>query len=219
MKSLSEIKQAVIDTGRQMIERGLVAGTWGNISCRGDRDNQVVITPSGRPYPELQTTDLVVVDLAGNILEGERPSSELPLHLAIYQAHPEVQAVVHTHSIYATACAVAGKAIPPSLEEMVQVVGGEVAVAQYALPGTAELAQNAVLALGDKTAVLLANHGAVACGPSLTEALLVAELVEKAAQIHAIAGQLGGARRLSEEDIHRMRRFYVENYCQLKRKG
>ena len=219
MKSLSEIKQAVIDTGRQMIERGLVAGTWGNISFRGDRDNRVVITPSGRPYPELQTTDLVVVDLAGNILEGVRPSSELPLHLAIYQAHNEIQAVVHTHSIYATACAVAGETIPPSLEEMVQVVGGGVAVAQYALPGTAELAQNAVRALGDKTAVLLANHGAVACGPSLTEALLVAELVEKAAQIHAIAGQLGGARRLSEEDIHRMRRFYVENYCQLKRKG
>ena len=219
MQSLSEIKQAVIDAGRQMIERGLVAGTWGNISFRGDRDNRVVITPSGRPYPELQTTDLVVVDLAGNILEGVRPSSELPLHLAIYQAHNEIQAVVHTHSIYATACAVAGETIPPSLEEMVQVVGGGVAVAEYALPGTAELAQNAVRALGDKTAVLLANHGAVACGPSLTEALLVAELVEKAAQIHAIAGQLGGARRLSEEDIHRMRRFYVENYCQLKRKG
>ena len=219
MQSLSEIKQAVIDAGRQMIERGLVAGTWGKISCRGESDNRVVITPSGRPYPELQTADLVVVDLAGNILEGARPSSELPLHLAIYQAHNEIQAVVHTHSIYATACAVAGETIPPSLEEMVQVVGGGVAVAEYALPGTAELAQNAVRALGDKTAVLLANHGAVACGPSLTEALLVAELVEKAAQIHAIAGQLGGARRLSEEDIHRMRRFYVENYCQLKRKG
>ena len=219
MKSLSEIKQAVIDAGRQMIERGLVAGTWGNISCRADRDNWIVITPSGRPYPELQTTDLVVVDLSGNILEGERPSSETPLHLAIYQAHPEILAVVHTHSIYATACAVAGKAIPPSLEEMVQVVGGGVDVAQYALPGTAELAQNAVLAMGDKAAVLLANHGAVACGPSLAEALLVAELVEKAAQIHAIAGQLGGARSLSEEDILRMRRFYVENYSKLKRKG
>jgi L-fuculose-phosphate aldolase len=219
MKSLSEIKQTVIDAGRQMIERGLVAGTWGNISIRGDRDNQVVITPSGRPYPELQTTDLVVVDFAGNILEGARPSSELPLHLAIYQARPEIRAVVHTHSIYATACAVAGKAISPSLEEMVQVVGGGVAVAQYALPGTTDLAQNAIRALGDKTAVLLANHGAVACGPSLPEALLVAELVEKAAKIHVIANQLGGARSLSEEDILRMRRFYVENYCQLKRKG
>ena len=219
MKSLSEIKQTVIDAGRQMIERGLVAGTWGNISCRGDRENRIVITPSGRPYTELQTTDLVVVDLSGNILEGERPSSEMPLHLAIYQAHPEILAVVHTHSIYATACAVAGTAIPPSLEEMVQVVGGGVDVAQYALPGTTELARNAVLALGDKAAVLLANHGAVACGPSLTEALLVAELVEKAAQIHAIASQLGGARSLSEEDILQMRRFYVENYSKLKRKG
>ena len=219
MNDVTQLRQAVVEAGRQMFERGLVAGTWGNISIRSDSGDQIAVTPSGRPYTELQPADIVLVSPDGHLLAGQRPSSELPLHLAIYAARPDVFAVVHTHSIYATACAVAGETIPPSLEEMVQVVGGEVAVAQYALPGTPELAQNAVLALGDRTAVLLANHGAVACGPSLAEALLVAELVEKAAQIHAIAGQLGGARRLSEEDIHRMRRFYVENYCQLKRKG
>jgi len=92
-----------------------------------------------------------------------------------------------------------------------QVVGGSVDVAHYALPGTNELAQNVVDALGDKTAALLSNHGDVACGPSLKEALLIAELVEKAAHIHVIAHQLGGARRLSDEDVQLMRRFYVEN--------
>ena len=219
MNDVTQLRQAVVEAGRQMFERGLVAGTWGNISIRSDSGDQIAVTPSGRPYTELQPADIVLVSPDGHLLAGQRPSSELPLHLAIYAARPDVFAVVHTHSIYATACAVAGKAIPPSLEEMVQVVGGEVAVAQYALPGTPELAQNAVLALGDRTAVLLANHGAVACGPSLAEALLVAELVEKAAQIYAIAGQLGGARSLSEEDILRMRRFYVENYSKLKRKG
>ena len=214
MQSMEELKQSVVLGGRQMIERNLVAGTWGNISLRNDAGNRIVITPSGRPYNELTPADVVVVDEEGTVVEGSRPSSELLLHMAIYAARPDVRAIVHTHSLYATACAVAGEAIPPCLEELVQVVGGGVNVAHYALPGTAQLAQNAVAALGDRTAVLLANHGAVACGPSLKEALLVAELVEKAAQIHAIAGQLGGARRLSDEDVQLMRRFYVEKYRQ-----
>ena len=211
---MEELKQSVVLGGRQMIERNLVAGTWGNISLRNDAGNRIVITPSGRPYNELNPADIVVVDEEGTVVEGSRPSSELLLHMAIYAARPDVRAIVHTHSLYATACAVAGEAIPPCLEELVQVVGGGVNVAHYALPGTAQLAQNAVDALEDRTAVLLANHGAVACGPSLKEALLVAELVEKAAQIHAIAGQLGGARRLSEEDVQLMRRYYVEKYRQ-----
>ena len=211
---MEELKQSVVLGGRQMIERNLVAGTWGNISLRNDAGNRIVITPSGRPYNELTPADVVVVDEEGTVVEGSRPSSELLLHRAIYAVRPEVRAIVHTHSLYATACAVAGEAIPPCLEELVQVVGGGVNVAHYALPGTAQLAQNAVDALEDRTAVLLANHGAVACGPSLKEALLVAELVEKAAQIHAIAGQLGGARRLSEEDVQLMRRYYVEKYRQ-----
>ena len=214
MQSMEELKQSVVLGGRQMIERNLVAGTWGNISLRNDAGNRIVITPSGRPYNELNPADIVVVDEEGTVVEGSRPSSELLLHMAIYAARPDVRAIVHTHSLYATACAVAGEAIPPCLEELVQVVGGGVNVAHYALPGTAQLAQNAVDALEDRTAVLLANHGAVACGPSLKEALLVAELVEKAAQIHAIAGQLGGARRLSDEDVQLMRRYYVEKYRQ-----
>jgi L-fuculose-phosphate aldolase len=212
MNGLAEMRQAVVDTGRQMIQRGLVAGTWGNISVRSSGGEQIAITPSGRPYDQLTFEDIVVVDPAGQILAGQRPSSELALHLAIYRARTDVRAIVHTHSLYATACAVAGKAIPASLEEMVQAVGGAVQVATYALPGTLELANHAVAALADRSAVLLANHGVAACGPSLAEALLVAELVEKAAHIHVVAEQLGGARELSDEDVALMRRFYLEHY-------
>ena len=207
-------KQSIISCGKQMFDRGLVAGTWGNISIRNAIGDRIFITPSGMPYGELTPEDIVVVDAVGNVLEGKRPSSELPLHLAIYAKRTDVLAIIHTHSLYATACAVAGEGIPPCLEELVQVVGGSVDVARYALPGTNELAQNVVDALGDKTATLLSNHGAVACGPSLKEALLIAELVEKAAHIHVIAHQLGGARRLSDEDVQLMRRFYVEKYRQ-----
>jgi L-fuculose-phosphate aldolase len=216
MDGLAEMRQAVVDAGRQMIGRGLVAGTWGNISVRCESGDRIAITPSGRPYDQLQAEDIVVVDPAGQILSGQRPSSELALHLAIYLKRTNVRAVVHTHSLYATACAVAGKAIPASLEEMVQAVGGPVQVATYALPGTVELANHAVAALADRSAVLLANHGVAACGPSLAEALLVAELVEKAAHIHVVAEQLGGARALSDEDVALMRRFYLEHYRQVK---
>ena len=212
MNQLAEMRQAVVDTGRQMIGHGLVAGTWGNISMRSPDGEQIAITPSGRPYDQLMPEDIVIINPTGQVLSGRRPSSELALHLAIYRARTDVRAVVHTHSLYATACAVAGKTIPASLEEMVQAVGGPVQVAAYALPGTVELAANAVAALADRSAVLLANHGVAACGPDLTEALLVAELVEKAAHIHVVAEQLGGARELSDEDVALMRRFYLEHY-------
>lgn len=197
-----------------MAELGLVAGTWGNVSVRADQAGIFAITPSGRPYTELSPADIVLIDHKGRIVEGENPSSELPLHLSIYQARPDVNAIVHTHSLYATACAVAGSAIPPCLEEFVQAVGGEVSVSRYALPGTPELAAAAVEALADRSAVLLANHGVVACGPSLKESLLVAQLVEKAAHIHVIARSLGGGKCLSESDVQLMRKFYWEKYRQ-----
>ncbi len=216
MDSMPEIKQAIVEAGRKMIARGLVAGTWGNISIREQVGGPIAITPSGRPYDQLQVSDIVIVDPDGNVLSGGHPSSELALHLAVYRARTDVCSIVHTHSLYATACAVAGKAIPASLEEMVQVVGGSVEVAEYALPGTEALAANAVVALADRSAVLLANHGAVACGPTIDEALLVAELVEKAAHVYVIAEQLGGARRLSDADVRLMRNYYVEKYRNLK---
>jgi L-fuculose-phosphate aldolase len=219
MNDLTQLKSAVVEAGRQIFERGLVAGTWGNISLRSDSGDQIAVTPSGSPYTGLQPTDIVVVSADGHLLAGQRPSSELPLHLAIYAARPMYSPWFTLTAFTPRLAPWRRETIPPCLEEMVQVVGGGVEVAEYALPGTAELARNAVKALADRTAVLLANHGAVACGPNLPEALLIAELVEKAAQIHAIATQFGGGRRLDEEDIRLMRRFYVESYRQLKRKG
>lgn len=210
--TMENLKQIVVWAGRKMIERGLVAGTWGNISIRDRISGSIAITPSGKLYDQIQIADIVIVDPDGIVLSGSRPSSELALHLAIYKSRTDVCSIVHTHSLYATACAVAGKSIPPSLEELVQVVGGPVVVAEYALPGTETLASNAVAALGDRSAVLLSNHGAVACGTSVEEALLIAELVEKAAHIHVIAEQLGGARRLTDDDVQLMRKFYVEKY-------
>lgn len=207
-------RERILETGIYLLDKGLVAGTWGNISVRIS-ENQFAITPSGRNYRTIQPEDIVIVNASGEIIEGQlTPSSELPLHLAVYAARPDIAGIVHTHSVFASACAVSRRPIPPIIEDLVQLAGGEIPVAPYALPGTQELANNTVHALAGKFAVLLANHGVVACGKTLSEAMTAAELVEKAAQIFSWAQLLGGAVPLSEEDVAGMHRFYLEHYRQ-----
>lgn len=213
MNELTAIRAEVVKTGQAMLERGLVAGTWGNVSIRVPGAELVAVTPSGRDYRSLRPEDIAVVDMRGKQVAGElTPSTEVPLHLAIYAARPDIGAVVHTHSVFASACAAARRPLPPVIEDLVQLSGGAIEVAEYALPGTAELAANAVAALADRQAVLLANHGAVGCGRTPAEALLACELVEKGAQIYIYANLLGGAQVLSDGDVAAMRRFYVEHY-------
>lgn len=212
---IEQARQEIVAAGPELLTKGLVAGTWGNVSMRVPRHDWVAVTPSGRDYRTLTAADIVIVDLHGDVVDGRlKPSSETPLHMAIYQARPDIQAIVHTHSVFASACAVARRPIPPIIEDLVQLAGGSIEVASYALPGTAELAHNAVMALAQKNAVLLANHGVVGCGRSLREAITACELVEKAAQIYIYAENLGGACSLSAKDITVMHDFYVNHYRQ-----
>ena len=160
----------------------MLPGSWGNISIKINK-NAYAITPSGRGYDNLTPDDITIVDAAGQTLDGALiPSSELPLHLAIYKALPEANAVVHTHSIYASACAAARRDIPPLIEDMVQIMGGAVHCAEYALPVT------------------------------LDEAMMVAGIVEKAAQLYCITQSLGGAVLLPQSDIDAMHGFYEAHY-------
>jgi len=209
------VRAAIVACGQALLAKGLVAGTWGNVSARVPGTDRVAVTPSGRPYDRLWPEDIVVVDGAGKAAAGTLlPSSELPLHLAIYARRPDIGAIIHTHSVFASACAAARRPVPPVVEDLAMLAGGAVEVAAYALPGTAELAQNAADALADRQAVLLANHGAVGCGRTLAEALLACELLEKGAQIYIYAGLLGGAHVLSGDDVAAMRRVFVEHYRQ-----
>lgn len=213
MEQTQVTRQKVIACGQELISKGLVAGTWGNISARVAETDLIVITPSGKAYQSLSAQDAVVVNNSGAVIEGHfRPSSELPLHLEVYAARPDVKAIVHTHSVFASACAVAHKEIPPIIEDLVQVIGGAVAVAAYALPGTAELAKNTVKALQNRNGVLLANHGVLGCGRSLQEALTACELIEKAALIYIYSMSIDGPRILSDSDVAIMRKFYLEHY-------
>lgn len=212
---LEKTRQRVVDKGIEMFAMNLTVGTWGNISCRVPGKDYVVITPSGMSYDTLMPQDIVGVDLGGNTVCGTRkPSIELPLHLAIYNARKDVQAVVHTHSAYATAMAAARTEIPGAVEDMVQIVGGNVRVSEYALPGTEQLGKNTVKALSGRNAVLLANHGLIGVGRDLDEAFRVCQVVEKSAQIVLFARLVGGVVQLSEEDIEGMRKFYLHDYGQ-----
>jgi L-fuculose-phosphate aldolase len=210
-----ETCKKVVEKGIEMLAINLTVGTWGNISCRVPGKDYVAITPSGMSYDALVPEDIVILDLRGNNICGTRkPSIELPLHLAIYNAREDVQAIVHTHSSYATAMAVAHKEIPGAIEDMVQIVGGNVGVSEYALPGTEQLGTNTVKALDGRNAVLLANHGMVGVGRNLDEAFRVCQVVEKSAQIVLFARLMGGVVELSAEDIEGMRNFYIYDYGQ-----
>ena len=215
MDQLLETRKKVVDKGIEMLSTNLTVGTWGNISCRVPGESYIAITPTGMSYDTLVPEDIVVLDLRGNTISGTRkPSIEVPLHLAIYNARKDIQAIVHTHSAYATAIAVARREIPGAVEDLVQIVGGNVRVNEYALPGTEQLGINTVKAMEGRNAVLLANHGMLGAGRDLEEALRVCQVVEKSAQITFLAQLMGGVVELSQDDIDGMRNFYLNAYGQ-----
>ena len=210
-----QARDEIVKYGLIMKESALVVGTWGNISMRVPDSKLIAITPSGVDYDKTNPEDILIVDLEGNIVDGElKPSIEIHLHLAIYKARKDVNAIVHTHSTYSTSYAIARKEIPATTEDCVQIVGGSVRVTDYCLPGTVELGNEAVKKLGDKNAVLLANHGLLAAAGTLKETLKVAQIVEKAAQSNLFAQLIGGAVELEEDDINAMRDFYLTKYGQ-----
>ena len=210
-------REAIVAMGKELIERKLVAGSWGNISIKV-ADGVYAVTPSGRGYANQKLEDIVIVDDACKTLDGElTPSSESKLHTAIYSACPEAKAIIHTHSIYASALAAMRKPVPAIIEDIVQIIGGRVECAEYALPGTQELADNAVKAMNGRKGVLLANHGAVCWGKDLADALMVCEILEKAAQIAIICQSCGGAVELSSDDAEILHSFYEEHYIKRQR--
>ena len=191
-------RTAVLETAKEMARLGLVSGSSGNVSLLIPGDNPLVaITPSHHPYRSMTASDIPVIDFERNPLYGDLPpSSETMLHIAVYNGRPDVRSVVHTHSVYASICAVAGMAIPPVIDEVVVLVGGEVRVAPYQPPGSEELARSAFKALENRSAALLSNHGLVAVGHDLDAAIDVAALVERVAQICVMTKLLGAQRTL-----------------------
>lgn len=197
----TELRQAVIDACLEMNASGINQGTSGNISVRAG--DQMLITPSGVPYKQLSPDMLVQIPLDGSAaLEGQlKPSTEWPFHLAILQAKPSVNAVVHAHPVYCSALAMNRQEIP-ACHYMVAAFGGnDVPVADYALFGSQQLSDNIVLALEGRSACLMANHGAVSTGESLPRAMWRMEELETLAKGYATSLTLGQPHILSVEEM------------------
>ena len=206
---LDSARLAVIDTVREMARRGLVEGTAGNVSLR-TRASEVVLTPTATSYEDMTVDDLVLCDLQGSILSGERaPTTEIGLHLACLREHSEIAAVVHTHPVHACSFAVNRQTIPCFIEELEFEIGGDVPVAAYFPTGSAELGEAVAALLGNRAAVLMANHGLVVVGSTPAEALHLTKIVERAAQIALGALQLGNPHSLPEEIREQFRRQYL----------
>jgi L-fuculose-phosphate aldolase len=208
-------RAAVCRMAQRMYHAHLVRGTSGNVSMRVPASEYLAVTPSGMAYEALTPEDIVVIDLAGRVVAGtRRPSSESPMHRAIYRQRPDVHGVVHTHSIYATAFACLGEPMPVITTELAALVGGSVPVAPYAQAGTEAFAQVVVDTLQDGAACLLQSHGVLGVGASLEEAYAVAEGLEEAAQVLFIARQLGQPRALPAGESQRMYHAYRTVYGQ-----
>jgi L-fuculose-phosphate aldolase len=187
----AEVKQGLLRVAREMLTSGLVQGTAGNVAARLP-DGNVVLTPSSLDYRTMGMDDLVVCDPDGDVVEGHRsPTSEKALHLTALRAYPELNATMHCHAKFSTMFALTGRGIPAVIEEFVVYVGGDVPIAQYRTTGTDELAAEVASHLRARSAVLMANHGLFAAGKDADDALHVAELVERTAEIVWGAGRLG----------------------------
>jgi L-fuculose-phosphate aldolase len=193
VKYVEDAPEAVLAAAKDMLRKGLVEGTAGNISAR-QQDGTIVITPSSVDYADMQLDDLVVIDIEGETLsskDGRSPSSEKLLHLASYKAFDDIGSVIHSHPVHATMFAVTHQDIPACIDEFSIFVGGEVRCTEYAASGTTDVGEQAVKALEGRGAALIANHGMVAVGPHPAAALHITALVERSAHIVWGARALG----------------------------
>ena len=204
-------RETITDVCRSLVRTGLVSGSSGNVSLRlrNHPHDLVLITARGADLDNLGPHGLSIIDMVGEPVEEELPpSSESALHLRIYRGRPDVGCVVHSHPIYSTVAAVAGREIPPLIDEVVIKIGGPVPVAEYGFPGSEELAQMSLASLGDGMAVLLRNHGLITVGRTPAEALENSLLVERLAQIFLYTTLLGAAHPLPEETVELEKELY-----------
>jgi len=209
---LLSAQTAICAMGRKLLENNLVAGTWGNISVRIDTE-RMVITPTAEDYTKLTPSDIPEVSLTDGRFVGKKPSSEWRLHAAIYAARPDIEAVIHTHSMNASTVASTRRNVPPILDDMAQIIGPGVRCAAYALPSTKKIVRVTMRALRGRNAALLANHGAVCLGRDLDEAFTCCVILEKACRAYIEADFIGGAKSINHLEASFMHQYYLRKYA------
>ena len=202
---LEELRSLVLKVAVDTDRLGLCRCTSGNVSARDPESGLVCVTPSGIPYGRLTPAGISVVDVNGNVIAGEfKPSSETPMHTAIYRARQDIHGIVHTHSVYATTLCVVNHDLPPITVPLAAIA--PVPVVPWQLPGSADLAHAVVQALGqDKRALLLQNHGPVVGAKTLEEALSLAVYLEEGAQVAVQALQCGKLNSIPEQSVAALR--------------
>ncbi|MBT4125839.1 MAG: class II aldolase/adducin family protein [Chloroflexi bacterium] len=209
-------RQKLVDTMQKLDRLGMVSGSSGNASVRlpaaGTKKKLFLVTPAGVSYDTLTIDQIVLVDEEMSPIGRDAgiPSSEALLHKAVYDSRRDVDAIIHTHSVYASVQAVKAEAIPPIIDEMVVYIGGTIEVSEYGFPGTVELAEKSVEALGDRRAAIIRNHGMFAVADSLKEALRVAELVERIAKIYVNAKTSGTIVPVPDHAVEAEREMYLK---------
>lgn len=184
-------KKELVEICRLLYDRNLVAASDGNISVRIN-DRHLLITPSGKNKGFLHPQEIIVIDMDGNVIEGKgKASREYPMHRTIYMGRKDVNAIVHTHPVYATAFAMTGQSIPDNYLIESRVSLGKVGLAAYAPAGSVQLAENIKPFVKDCNAVLLMNHGAIAYGENLMSAYNKMEVLETVAKTIIVSRQIG----------------------------
>ena len=212
---VAEVRRIVCDLHAELPRWGLVVWTAGNVSQRLRTADLMVIKPSGLSYDELTPESMVVCDLDGNVIDGDRsPSSDTSTHAYVYRAMPQVYGVVHTHSTYATAWAARAEPIPCVLTMMADEFGGDVPIGPFALIGDDSIGRGVVETLRDSRspAVLMRNHGPFTIGPSARKAVAAAVMVEEVARTVHVSRQLGEPTRIDQADVDRLYDRYQNVY-------
>jgi L-ribulose-5-phosphate 4-epimerase len=212
---LNELRAEICRLHAALPSNGLVTWTAGNISGRDLQTGLVVIKPSGILYEDLTPENMVVVDLDGNVVEGDhKPSSDTIAHVYVYRHRSDVNGVVHTHSTFATAWAAVGKPIPPVLTAICDEFGGPIPVGAYAKIGGDDIGQEIIRSIGSSPAILLKNHGVFTIGKTPEEAVKAAVMVEDVARTVFYAFQLGQPEEIPADEVARAHRRYLDEYGQ-----
>lgn len=198
------MKRKIVDTCKKLLSDGHVIGSAGNVSVRVKSNDKemVLITPSNLAYEEMKPEDILIIDMEGKVVDGQRnPSVEKRMHLGIYKERDDINAIIHAHSIYSTILSTLNLSLPPIMEELVPYIGGEVLCAKYEEAGTAELAEEVTKALGENNAVLLSNHGNICCGSHLEGAYTVLQYLERGSKIYFYAKSIKDPNLLPDDTV------------------
>lgn len=207
-----EARELICKSGQRLLRDHLVAGTWGNISCKLD-DTYMIITPSGISYEDLKPEDMVMVNIETLEYEGKlKPSSESSIHAEIYKVYKDINAVVHNHSVNASIIAATGQKVRPYIADMAMILGPDVRSVEHAMPGSDKLRDGVIKALDGRYAAILKNHGALCVGRDMEEAFTACHLLEKSCKIQINVELLGGGDFLTDEEANIYRNRYLNVY-------